>query len=140
AFSESAVFSALDRAGPTVIPYAGGPHAVPKREKLFGRANKRVAGRIYIASANSFPPGSTAPHAPFEGRERCCVPMEQKEKIMRDQIERGMPGTTRRGLLKCMLSGAAGGVLWTVSGGVPRGFQLGGDALAATPPASGDFS
>jgi 3',5'-cyclic-AMP phosphodiesterase len=66
--------------------------------------------------------------------------MEPKEKIMRDQIERGMPGTTRRGLLKCMLSGAAGGVLWTVSGGVPRGFQLGGDALAATPPAPSDFS
>jgi len=62
------------------------------------------------------------------------------EMMMREKIEAAMPGTTRRGLLKCMLYGAAGGVLWTVSGGVPRAFQLGGDALAATPPTPGDFS
>lgn len=58
---------------------------------------------------------------------------------MREKIEAGMPGTSRRGLLKCMLLGAAGGVLWTVSGGVPRAIQLGGDALAAT-PSPGDFA
>lgn len=52
----------------------------------------------------------------------------------------GMPGATRRGLLKCMLTGAAGGVLWTVGGGVPRALRLDGEALAATPPASGDFT
>src|SRR5258708_21094583 len=62
------------------------------------------------------------------------------EMMMRENIEADMPGTSRRGLLKCMLLGAAGGVLWTVSGGVPRAFQLGGDALAAAPPAPGDFS
>jgi 3',5'-cyclic-AMP phosphodiesterase len=47
-------------------------------------------------------------------------------------------GPSRRKLLKCMMYGSAG-VLWTVSGGVPRPFQLGGDALAAT-PAAGDFT
>src|SRR6185312_3544953 len=51
-----------------------------------------------------------------------------------------LSGGTRRGLLKCMLWGAAGGVLWTVSGGVPRAIQLGGDALAATPPGAGGFA
>lgn len=45
----------------------------------------------------------------------------------------------RRALLKCMTLGAAGGVLWTVSGGVPRAI-LRGDALAATPPGSADFT
>ncbi|HEY1797478.1 MAG TPA: metallophosphoesterase [Stellaceae bacterium] len=37
---------------------------------------------------------------------------------------------TRRGLLKCM-AWAGTGILWTVSGGVPRGVGLGGPALAA---------
>jgi 3',5'-cyclic AMP phosphodiesterase CpdA len=41
---------------------------------------------------------------------------------------------TRRDLLKC-LAWAGTGVLWTVSGGVPRGVNLGGAALAA--PAGG---
>jgi 3',5'-cyclic-AMP phosphodiesterase len=62
------------------------------------------------------------------------------EMMMREKIESSMPGATRRGLLKCMALGAAGGVLWTVSGGVPRAIQLGGDALAATPAAPGDFA
>jgi Icc protein len=53
---------------------------------------------------------------------------------MGDLIERG---TTRRSLLKCMTLGAAGGVLWTVSGGVPRALGLGGSAVAAT---AGDFT
>jgi Icc protein len=61
------------------------------------------------------------------------------EMVMREKIDVGMPGTTRRGLLKCMLIGAAGGVLWTVSGGVPRAFQLGRNAQAS-PLASGDFA
>jgi 3',5'-cyclic-AMP phosphodiesterase len=47
-------------------------------------------------------------------------------------------GSSRRTLLKCMMWGSAG-VLWTVSGGVPQSFQLGGAALAAT-PAAGDFT
>jgi 3',5'-cyclic AMP phosphodiesterase CpdA len=46
-------------------------------------------------------------------------------------------GTTRRRLLKCMAYGSAG-VLWTVSGGVPRPFALTGDAEAAAP--AGEFS
>src|ERR1700731_27631 len=61
------------------------------------------------------------------------------EMVMREKIDVAMPGTTRRGLLKCMLIGAAGGVLWTVSGGVPRAFQLGGNAQASL-LASGDFA
>ena len=47
---------------------------------------------------------------------------------MREKFEAGVPAPHRRGVLKCMLLGAAGGVLWTVSGGVPRAFQLGGEA------------
>ena len=39
-------------------------------------------------------------------------------------------GTQRRGFLKCMLW-AGTGVLWTVSGGVPRSALLGGTAMAA---------
>jgi hypothetical protein len=34
------------------------------------------------------------------------------------------PGTSRRGLLKCM-AWAGTGLVWTVSGGVPRGLGLG---------------
>lgn len=44
----------------------------------------------------------------------------------------------RRGFLKCMLW-AGTGVLWTVSGGVPRSALLGGSAMAAT-PASGELT
>jgi 3',5'-cyclic-AMP phosphodiesterase len=58
---------------------------------------------------------------------------------MREKTDTAMPGESRRRLLKCMLLGAAGGVMWTVTGGVPRAIQLGGDALAAT-PAPGDFA
>ncbi|MBV8093904.1 MAG: metallophosphoesterase [Acetobacteraceae bacterium] len=39
---------------------------------------------------------------------------------------------TRRGLLKCM-TWAGTGVLWTISGGVPRSAPLGGSAEAAAP-------
>jgi 3',5'-cyclic AMP phosphodiesterase CpdA len=41
-------------------------------------------------------------------------------------------GTSRRGLLKC-LAWAGTGIVWTVAGGVPKGFDLGlgGEALAA---------
>src|ERR1700676_534778 len=46
------------------------------------------------------------------------------------------PGLNRRKLMKCMMWGSAG-VLWTMSGGVPRSFRLDGEALAATPQ---DFS
>ena len=44
----------------------------------------------------------------------------------------------RRGFLKCMLW-AGTGVLWTVSGGVPRSALLGGGAMAAA-PASGELT
>ena len=46
---------------------------------------------------------------------------------------------TRRDLLKCM-AWAGTGLLWTVSGGVPRAIQLGGDAFAATAPGAADFA
>jgi 3',5'-cyclic-AMP phosphodiesterase len=55
--------------------------------------------------------------------------------MTREKVEGGMPH--RRGVLKCMLTGAAGGILWTVSGGVPRAIQLGGEALAAEPSPGG---
>jgi Icc protein len=42
-------------------------------------------------------------------------------------------GQDRRGLLKCMLW-AGTGVIWTVSGGVPRSVLLGHSAQAAEPP------
>ena len=42
----------------------------------------------------------------------------------------------RRGLLKCM-AWAGTGVLWSVSGGLPRSLGLIGDAVAADPQASG---
>jgi 3',5'-cyclic-AMP phosphodiesterase len=44
------------------------------------------------------------------------------------------PGSTRRGLLKCM-AWAGTGIVWSVAGGVPHGLGLGGAALAA--PAGG---
>ncbi len=44
----------------------------------------------------------------------------------------------RRGMLKCMLW-AGTGVLWTVSGGIPRSALLGGGAMAAG-PASADLT
>lgn len=47
-------------------------------------------------------------------------------------------GAQRRGFLKCMLW-AGTGVLWTVTGGVPRSALLGGSAAAAT-PASGELT
>jgi Icc protein len=47
-------------------------------------------------------------------------------------------GAHRRGFLKCMLW-AGTGVIWTVSGGVPRSSLLGGGAMAAM-PASGELA
>ena len=56
-----------------------------------------------------------------------------------DTGEHGAPASTaRRKALKCMMWGSAG-VLWAVSGGVPRPFGFGGAALAAM-PAAGDFT
>ena len=40
------------------------------------------------------------------------------------------PGSSRRGLLKCM-AWAGTGIVWTVAGGVPRGLGLGGEAFGA---------
>jgi 3',5'-cyclic-AMP phosphodiesterase len=48
--------------------------------------------------------------------------------------EHGDTGRTRRGILKCMMW-AGTGIVWTMSGGVPRGVGLGGEAIAA--PADG---
>jgi Icc protein len=56
---------------------------------------------------------------------------------MRDTNDQGHT-PSRRQLLKCAMWGSAG-VLWTVSGGVPQAFQLGGAAFAAT-PAAGSFT
>ena len=51
---------------------------------------------------------------------------------MSDLFDPGNPGgTTRRGLLKCM-TWAGTGVLWTISGGVPKTLGLIGEASAAT--------
>jgi 3',5'-cyclic-AMP phosphodiesterase len=57
-------------------------------------------------------------------------------RIATDAAGNAAQGATRRRVLKCMAYAGAG-VLWTVSGGVPRAIRLGGgEALAAT----GDFS
>jgi Icc protein len=45
----------------------------------------------------------------------------------------GRPNINRRGLLKCM-AWAGTGVVWTLSGGVPRTLGLIGDAAAAETP------
>ncbi len=50
--------------------------------------------------------------------------------IDRQSIGPNEPGHTRRGLLKCM-AWAGTGILWTMSGGVPKGFGLGGEAVAS---------
>jgi len=58
---------------------------------------------------------------------------------MADRDEKELPGganINRRGLLKCM-AWAGTGVLWTVSGGVPRSFGLLGEAAAAERQAGG---
>jgi Icc protein len=47
-------------------------------------------------------------------------------------------GASRRGALKCMLW-AGTGMLWTISGGIPRSALLGGGAMAATAP-NGELS
>jgi len=55
----------------------------------------------------------------------------------RDQEQSsGAAGFSRRGALKCM-AWAGTGVLWTLSGGVPRSLGLLGEAAAAEPQASG---
>jgi len=50
--------------------------------------------------------------------------------------DKDAPGVSRRGLMKCM-AWAGTGVLWTVSGGVPRSLGLIGDAMAADAPSQG---
>jgi Icc protein len=47
-----------------------------------------------------------------------------------DNHDLDKPGSTRRNILKC-LGWAGTGIVWSVAGGVPRGFGLGGAALAA---------
>jgi 3',5'-cyclic AMP phosphodiesterase CpdA len=56
-------------------------------------------------------------------------PTQETEDVVAEQ---------RRGFLKCMLW-AGTGVLWTVSGGVPRSVLLDGSAMAAT-PTTGEFA
>src|SRR5260221_8163712 len=54
-------------------------------------------------------------------------------------IEKPNTGTSRRGLLKCM-AWAGTGIVWTVSGGVPRALGLGGAASAAEMAKGKDFT
>jgi len=63
--------------------------------------------------------------------------IQEREMADRDENERlGAAPVNRRGLLKCM-AWAGSGVLWTVSGGVPRSLGLLGEAAAAEPQANG---
>jgi 3',5'-cyclic AMP phosphodiesterase CpdA len=57
---------------------------------------------------------------------------------MADNHDNYEDGVSRRHALECMLW-AGTGVLWTVSGGVPKSFNLLGQAEAATPAASFTF-
>jgi Icc protein len=50
--------------------------------------------------------------------------------------DKDSPAVGRRGMLKCM-AWTGTGVLWAVSGGVPRSIGLIGDAFAAEPPTKG---
>src|ERR1700745_1226158 len=56
--------------------------------------------------------------------------------VIMDTQKPDKPGPSRRGLLKCM-AWAGTGIVWTVSGGGPRGLAL-GEAFAA--PAAGAFT
>jgi 3',5'-cyclic-AMP phosphodiesterase len=58
---------------------------------------------------------------------------------MNDLLPPGAAAPTRRRLLSCMMWGSAG-ILWTVTGGVPRALNLTAEALAATPSAPAGFS
>ena len=61
---------------------------------------------------------------------------------MADRDEKELPGganINRRGLLKCM-AWAGTGVLWTVSGGVPRTLGLIGGAAAAAESQAGELT
>ena len=49
-----------------------------------------------------------------------------------DHNDEGNPGVSRRRVLECM-TWAGTGVLWTISGGVPRSLGLVGSAQAAEP-------
>jgi 3',5'-cyclic-AMP phosphodiesterase len=64
------------------------------------------------------------------------------EGVMAEETSRNKPGTAefdRRGLLKC-LAWAGTGIVWTVSGGVPRALGLGGEANAAEAGKATDFT
>src|SRR5258708_1026344 len=49
----------------------------------------------------------------------------RQEQESQNQTQQDQPGNDRRGFLKCM-AWAGTGVLWTLSGGIPRSIQLGG--------------
>src|SRR5205823_6620096 len=50
--------------------------------------------------------------------------------VIMDTTNPDNPGTSRRGVLKCM-AWAGTGMVWTVAGGIPRGLGL-GEAFAAS--------
>src|SRR5438552_779774 len=67
--------------------------------------------------------------------------LANRETVMADRDQKELSGgaqVSRRRLLTCM-AWAGTGVLWTVSGGVPRSLGLVGEAMAAEPQA-GDLS
>jgi hypothetical protein len=66
------------------------------------------------------------------------IPGKQSKEIAMTGQTEDIAGENRRGFLKCMLW-AGTGVVWTVSGGVPRSALIGGGAMAAT-TAAGDLT
>jgi 3',5'-cyclic AMP phosphodiesterase CpdA len=83
-----------------------------------------------IASADRIAGGNKPSRIPVSGSETHA----NREGKMSDTDEitaRAETGVSRRGLLKCM-SWAGTGVLWSLSGGVPKTLGLIGDAAAAT--------
>src|SRR5260370_24311172 len=76
------------------------------------------------------------PRAERSGSMPHTTPFRREKMADRDENEqRGAAHMNRRGMLKCM-TWAGTGVLWSVSGGVPRTLGLLGEAHAAEPQAS----
>src|SRR5947209_7157029 len=91
---------------------------------------RRYSPRMRVGNKPAGPPVSSRSFTTPIGREEM-ADHDGKELSPGGNID-------RRGLLKCM-SWAGTGLLWTVSGGVPRSLGLVGEAMAAEAPA-GDLT
>src|SRR5271165_7089753 len=105
----------------------------PRYETVYSRScaseahtNHASTGRKKFAPHANKPPRAPICSDQHEGKVPKGIEMDSTSEIA------DAAGAERRGFLKCMLW-AGTGVVWTVSGGVPRSALLGGSAMAATP-------